>query len=92
MPYIIILKVRKFDRSTINRFGTAGKKPVGGYNVPPPSQNRVNSHFILNILIRNVLWPFSIVFEGLMCSDMNNYDYINPKGTGLFGLDKALGD
>ena len=36
MPYIIILKVRKFHQSTINRFGTAGKKPVGGgHNVPP---------------------------------------------------------
>ena len=30
MPYIIILKVRKFHQSTINRFGTAGKKPIGG--------------------------------------------------------------
>ena len=37
MPYIIILKVRKFHQSTINRFGTAGKKPVGGHNVPPPA-------------------------------------------------------
>ena len=27
MPYIIIQKVRKFHQSTINRFGTAGKKP-----------------------------------------------------------------
>ena len=41
MPYIIILKVRKFHQSTRNRFGTAGKKPVGGHNVPP-SLNRVN--------------------------------------------------
>ena len=30
MPYIIILKVRKFHQSSRNRFGTAGKKPVGG--------------------------------------------------------------
>ena len=30
MPYIIMLKVRKFHQSTGNRFGTAGKKPVGG--------------------------------------------------------------
>ena len=29
MPYIIILKVRKFYQSTRNRFGTAGKKPMG---------------------------------------------------------------
>ena len=42
MPYIIILKVRKFHQSTRNRFGTAGKKPVGGHIVPPPpSLNRV---------------------------------------------------
>ena len=43
MPCVIILKVRKFHQSTINRFGTAGKKPVGGHNVPPPppSLNRV---------------------------------------------------
>ena len=38
MPYIIILKVRKFHQSTRNSFGTAGKKPVGdtigGHNVP----------------------------------------------------------
>ena len=31
--YIIILKVRKFHQSTRNRFGTAGKKPVGGHRV-----------------------------------------------------------
>ena len=43
MPYIIILKVRKFHLSTTNRFGTAGKKPIGGHIVPPPpSLNRVN--------------------------------------------------
>ena len=30
MPYIIILKVRKFHQSSRNRFGTAEKKPVGG--------------------------------------------------------------
>ena len=30
MPYITTLKVRKFHQSTINRFSTAGKKPVGG--------------------------------------------------------------
>ena len=45
MPYIIILKVRKFRQSTRNRFGTAGKKPVGGRgdNVPS-SLIRVNFH------------------------------------------------
>ena len=29
MPYIIILKVIKFHKSTRNRFATAGEKPVG---------------------------------------------------------------
>ena len=43
MPYIIILKARKFHQSTINRSGTAGKKPVEGHNVPSPSLNRVNT-------------------------------------------------
>ena len=40
MPYIIILKVRKFHQSTRNRFGTAGKKPVGGHSL-----KRVNKDF-----------------------------------------------
>ena len=37
MPYIIILKVRKFHQPTANRFSTARKKPVGGggHNAPP---------------------------------------------------------
>ena len=30
MPYITIVKVRKFHQSTRNRFGTTRKKPVGG--------------------------------------------------------------
>ena len=30
MPYIIILKVRKFHQPTANRFGTVSQKPVGG--------------------------------------------------------------
>ena len=30
MPYIIILKVRKFHQPTASRFSTARKKPVGG--------------------------------------------------------------
>ena len=41
MPYIIILKVRKFHQTTASRFSTARKKPVGGHIVPPPSLNRV---------------------------------------------------
>ena len=36
MPYIIILKVRKFHQCTINRFGTAGENLYRG-----PSLNRV---------------------------------------------------
>ena len=44
MPYIIILKVRKFHQPTANRFSTARKKPVGPPIVPPPpSLNKVNS-------------------------------------------------
>ena len=43
MPYIIILKVRKFHQTTASRFSTARKKPVGGAHCapPPPSLNRV---------------------------------------------------
>ena len=40
MSYIIILKVTKFHQSTRNRFGTAGKKPVGGGHNVPHSLNR----------------------------------------------------
>ena len=44
MPYIIILKVRKFHQPTESRFSTARKKPVGGRGyIVPPSLNRVNS-------------------------------------------------
>ena len=34
MPYIIMLKVRQFHYSSINRFTIAGKRPVGGHKVP----------------------------------------------------------
>ena len=30
MLYIVILKVRKFDQPTANRFSTARQKPAGG--------------------------------------------------------------
>ena len=30
MPYIIILKVRKFHQTTASRFSAARKKPLGG--------------------------------------------------------------
>ena len=39
MPYIIILKVRKFHWRTASRFSTARKKPVG--DALPPSLNNV---------------------------------------------------
>ena len=43
MPYIIILKVRKFHQTIANRFSTARQKPAGGTLCPPPqSLNRVN--------------------------------------------------
>ena len=38
MPYIIILKVRKFHEPTANRFSTARKKTWGG-NVPHNAHN-----------------------------------------------------
>ena len=38
MPYIIILKVRKFQQPTANRFGTARQKPVGAQRVKGPSR------------------------------------------------------
>ena len=41
MPYIIILKVRKFHQPTANRFSTAKKKPMG-------AMNRVKLGIILN--------------------------------------------
>ena len=41
MPYIIILKVRKFHQPTASLFSTARKKPVGGTHCAPPSLNRV---------------------------------------------------
>ena len=31
MPYVIILKVRKFHQPTANRFSTARQKPVSGH-------------------------------------------------------------
>ena len=41
MPYIIILKVRKFHQPTANRFSTERKEPAGGAQFAPPSLNRV---------------------------------------------------
>ena len=48
MPYIIILKVRKFHQTTASRFSTARKKPVGGAHCAPPSLNRVKGYFVYN--------------------------------------------
>ena len=49
MPYIIILKARKFHQACANRFSTAKKKPVGGAQCapPPPSLNRVKFDSLL---------------------------------------------
>ena len=47
MPYMIILKVRKFHQSTRIRFGTAGKKPVGGGGGGGHSLNRVKAFWSL---------------------------------------------
>ena len=41
MPYIIILKGRKFHQPTANRFGTARQKPVGRGHIV--SLNRVKA-------------------------------------------------
>ena len=54
MPYIIILKVRKFHQPTANRFSTARKKPVGEAHCAPPSLNRVKyaHHRPVHVIIR----------------------------------------
>ena len=45
MPYIIILKVRKFHQPTASRFSTEWKKPVGGHNVNRDKiENETNLH------------------------------------------------
>ena len=54
MPYIIILKVRKFHQSTRNRFGTAGKKPVGGC---PSKVDDKRKRYINPITLNYVLRP-----------------------------------
>ena len=41
MPYIIILKIRKFHQPTANRFSAAMQKPVGGGGSVSPSLHRV---------------------------------------------------
>ena len=65
MPYIIILKVRKFHRPTASRFSTARKKPVGGHIVPPPSLNRV-SYDRLSCGSTNVIYGIHCVHCGLV--------------------------
>ena len=56
MPYIIILKVRKFHQTTASRFSTARKKPVGGAHcAPPPSLNRVKDFPVFfGVLFMNI--------------------------------------
>ena len=57
MPYIIILKVRKFHQPTASRFSTARKKPVGRGHIVPPSLNRVKtgSQLEKTALVENIL-------------------------------------
>ena len=38
MPYMIILKVRKFQQPTANRFGIARQKPLEALRVKGPSR------------------------------------------------------
>ena len=59
MPYIIILKVRKFHQPTASRFRTARKKPVGG-----PSLNRVNEEDIK--LIPYTISNFSPILQSIV--------------------------
>ena len=49
MPYIIILKVRKFHQPTASRFSTARKKPVGGgaHCAPLPAWIGLKGYFAL---------------------------------------------
>ena len=59
MPYMIILKFRKFHQSAINRFGTAGKNLWGGgAQCAPLSLNRVNTEIesTYQELSKNVLF------------------------------------
>ena len=43
MPYMIVLKVRKFQQPTANRFGTARQKPVGALRVKSPSKGSLGT-------------------------------------------------
>ena len=61
MPYIIIPKVGKFHQSTRIRFGTAGKKPVEGSTMCPPSLNRVKASWSLQAYNQTVLGFISSV-------------------------------
>ena len=68
MPYIIILKVRKFHQTTASRLSTARKKPVGGgHIVPPPSLNRVNHPLI----------QFSKLFNFLGMKGAKYFDFMS---------------
>ena len=68
MPYIIILKVRKFHQTTASRFSTARKKPVGGGTLcpPPPSLNRVKLFYhgmFVDRLICQISWDNFILVQ-----------------------------
>ena len=72
MPYIIILKVRKFHQTTASRFSTARKKTCrGGHIVPPPSLNRVN---IYSMGTCSVL---GITNQEALSKDLENDPFLN---------------
>ena len=50
MPYLNILKVRKFHQPSENPFNTAREKPVGGGAMCPPSLNRVNNRVAMETI------------------------------------------
>ena len=50
MPYVIILRVRKFHQPTANRFSTARKKPGQSFEAPGTPSNSEN--FDSNFLVR----------------------------------------
>ena len=79
MPYIIILKVRKFHQTTANRFSTARKKPVGGgggglnlllVHVRRSSVERTNKNEIK-------CFEFGSITRALKTSLENNYNWKN---------------
>ena len=52
MPYIIILKVRKFHQSSVNSFGITGEKPVGGRHIVNRVKLEVQKNACLALIIQ----------------------------------------